>query len=384
MTERGDMDHAVSRRVFLRGGVAAALGATSLGALACGSGSGSGSGVGSSSAAAAPTVRPKPDGDITWFTWSEYVDPKIVKAFEKQYGVQVKQTFFDSDEAMVQKLAAGLPYDLVTTNSAYVQRMIAGKLLQPFDFGDLKNRDQIDTYFQAPVYDKGKYRYTIPYGYSPAGIAYREDKVGTLAGSWNDFWDHPQAAKHIYVLDQIEETLGISLVRDGAGANSGQPAQVQKATDQLIALKPRLGGISSDNIGDLTGGNAWMLHGWAGSVYQGLLQAKNADKYNFVLPKDGVLIGVDTLSIGAKAKSPGTALLFMNWILDPQWSAMNTKWQGQIVGTKASKPAFDELTKKFPFLRFDDSILTTGQWKQSLTGQRQQLWNQQWSRFKAA
>jgi spermidine/putrescine transport system substrate-binding protein len=285
---------------------------------------------------------------------------------------------------MVQKLAAGLPYDLITTNSAYTERMVQGKLLQPFDFGDLMNRDQLATYFEAPVYDKGKYRYTVPYGYSPAGIAYREDKVGKLAGSWSDLWSTPKAAKHIYVLDQIEETIGISLVRDGDEANSADPAKVQKAIDQLIKLKPSLGGISSDNIGDLTGGNAWVVHGWAGTVYQGLLQSKQADKWTFELPKEGLLIGVDTLSIGAKAKAPGTALLFMDWILDPQWSAANTKWQGQIVGTKASKPAFDMLTKDFPFLQFDDSILTSGQWKQSLTGQRQQLWNQQWSRFKAS
>ncbi len=37
------------------------------------------------------TVRAKPvaDGDITWFTWEGYVDPKVVKAFEKEYGVKL-------------------------------------------------------------------------------------------------------------------------------------------------------------------------------------------------------------------------------------------------------------------------------------------------------
>jgi spermidine/putrescine transport system substrate-binding protein len=285
---------------------------------------------------------------------------------------------------MVQKLAAGLPYDLVTTNSAYIERLAQGGAVQSFDFGDLKNRNQLTTYFETPVYDKGKYRYTVPYGYSPAGIAYQADKLGTLPSSWSDFWKFPEASGHMYVLDSIEETIGMSLVRLGYEANSEDHEQVSKAVDELIKIKPQLAAVSNENIPDLASGEAWMLQGWAGTVYQGLLQAKNPENYGFVLPKEGVLIGVDTLSIGANAKAPGTALLFMDWILRPEWSAANTEWQGQIVGTKASQPAFDALTKEFPFLQFSESILTTGQWKQSLSGSRQQLWNQEWSRFKAS
>lgn len=377
-----EMSKPISRRRLIKGAAGAAFAASALGALAgCGSSSG-----GSTSAAAAPTVKPKPDGDITWFTWAEYVEPKIVKAFEKEYGVKVNQAFFNSDEAMVQKLASGLPYDLVTTNSAYIERLVQGGTLQSYDLGDLKNADQLTPYFEHPVYDKGKYRYTVPYGYSPAGIAYQKEKLGgTIPSSWNDFWNlQEQASGHMFVLSQIEETIGMSLVREGNPANSEDPEQVKKAVDELIELKPHLAAVSDENIPDLEGGEAWLLHGWAGTVYQGLLNVKNPEDYGFVLPEEGVLIGVDTLSIGAKAKAPGTALLFMDWILKPEWSAANTEWQGQIVGTKASTPAFDSLTKEFPFLQFDESILTTGEWKESLSGQRQQLWNQEWSRFMAS
>jgi spermidine/putrescine transport system substrate-binding protein len=370
----------ISRRKLIKGGVSVAFAASALGALAgCGS-------SGGTTSAASPTVKPKPDGDITWFTWAEYVDPKIVKAFEKEYGVKVNQAFFNSDEAMVQKLASGLPYDLITTNSAYIERLVQGGTLQSFDLGDLKYSDQLTTYFEHPIYDKDKYRYTVPYGYSPAGIAYQKDKIGgTIPSSWSDFWNlQSQASGHMFLLAQIEETIGMSLVREGNPANSDDPELVKKAVDELIALKPSLAAVSDENIPDLEGGEAWLLHGWAGTVYQGLLAVENPENYGFVLPEEGVLIGVDTLSIGANAKAPGTALLFMDWILRPEFSAANTEWQGQIVGTKASPPVFDKLTKDFPFLQFDESILTTGEWKESLTGQRQQLWNQEWSRFMAS
>ena len=29
-------------------------------------------------------VKAEPDGDLVYFNWSEYLDPKLIKAFEKR------------------------------------------------------------------------------------------------------------------------------------------------------------------------------------------------------------------------------------------------------------------------------------------------------------
>jgi len=326
-------------------------------------------------------LKPKADGNITWFTYEGYVSPKVVAAFEKTYNVTVNQAFYTNVEGMVQKVAAGVNYDLITTNSAYDKQLIASGLLRAYDPGSMKNFAQIIPYFARAPYDDGKLRYTIPYGYGPAGIAYQKGKVN-VTGSWNDLWDNTTDAKgKIYVLDQQDETLGMSLIRDHASPNSGSTTQVTAAINHLISLKPYLGGISSDINTVIDSGEAWMSHAWAGSVYQALTKLTGKDDWSFEWPREGLSMGCDTLSVGTHAKSPGTALLFMQYLLEPENSHTNTLYTGYSNGTVQGEGAYRQLTKAYPFLALPDANLETAQWREAPTGSRLSLWNQQWSRF---
>jgi spermidine/putrescine transport system substrate-binding protein len=53
-------------------------------------------------------VAKKIDGDLVYFNWAEYVDPELMKGFEKRYGVRVRESNFDSMPAMMSKLRAGI------------------------------------------------------------------------------------------------------------------------------------------------------------------------------------------------------------------------------------------------------------------------------------
>jgi spermidine/putrescine transport system substrate-binding protein len=363
----------VSRRSFLKYGAGTTMAAAALlGGAACSSSA--------PSASSTNVLKPRADGDITWFTYEGYVAPKVVSAFEKTYGVTVNQAFYVNVEGMVQKVAAGVNYDLITTNSAYDRQLIAGSLLRPFDPGSIKNFGQIIPYFAKAPYDDGHLRYSIPYGYGPAGIAYQKGKV-SVTGSWNDLWDNPGAKGKIYVLDQQDETLGMSLIRDHDSPNSGSTSQVTTAVNHLISLKSVLGGISSDINTVIDSGEAWMSHTWAGSAYQALTKLTGKDDWDFEWPKEGLSMGCDTLSVGTHAKSPGTALLFMEYLLQPENSYTNTMYTGYSNGTEQGEAAYRALTKDFPFLALPDSNLYTAKWREAPTGSRLALWNQQWSRF---
>jgi spermidine/putrescine transport system substrate-binding protein len=372
----------VSRRQLLGGGIGLA------GALAlagCGSSS---PGTGSTAAASAPPkpkVKPKVDGDVAWLTWAQYIPPVVVSSFEKEYNVKVTQSFMTDDEQYVQKLAAGEPFDLITSNSAYLPQSIGGHILQTFDPGDLKNFDQTIPFYRHPFYDDGQYRYTVPYGYGPTGIMYRSDKVTHITHTWSDLWNNPEAAGHTYILDQVEETIGMSLIRNGNYLNSGSPTQVQNAAQQLINLKPRLGGITT-NIQALVGsGQAWLMHAWGTNTFQGIQQSKTPENIKFYLPTDGAPVACDCLSIGANAKAPGSALLLMDWILKPENNAALGKYAGQKTGSYGGNAAFNESIKNYPMFQFNDQEVLSNRknWKIAPTGVRLSLYNQQWARVTA-
>lgn len=376
----------LSRRQILRGGVGFALGSGVLALAGCGSSSPASSGSATAAGAVPkPKVKPVPDGNVNWLTWAQYIPPKVVSSFEKEYGVSVTQSFMTDDEQYIQKLAAGEPFDLITTNSAYLPQSTAGNLLQTFDPGDLKNFDQTIPFYHNPFYDDGQYRFTVPYGYGPTGIMYRSDKVTHISHTWSDIWNNPEAAGHTYVLDQVEETLGMSLLRDGAPLNSADPGQVQKAAANIISLKPRLGGITT-NIQALVGsGQAWLMHAWGTNTFQGMQQSKTPENIKFYLPTDGAPVACDTLSIGAHAKSPGSALLLIDWILKPENNAALGTFAGQRTGCKAGNAAFNETVKQYPMFLFNDEAVLSNRknWKIAPTGQRLSLYNQQWAHVKA-
>ncbi|MDF2730212.1 MAG: spermidine/putrescine-binding periplasmic protein precursor, partial [Acidimicrobiia bacterium] len=53
------------------------------------------------------------DGDLNFYNWSEYMDPELVTAFEEQYGVDVVEDFYESNEALLAQMQAGAVYDLI-------------------------------------------------------------------------------------------------------------------------------------------------------------------------------------------------------------------------------------------------------------------------------
>lgn len=321
------------------------------------------------------------DGDITWYTWEGYVDPEVVSSFEAEYGVKVNLDYFDSDEAMVQKLAAGAPYDVITNNSAYLDRTRQAGLIRPLNWDELDTSDLIP-YFEAPYYDNGDERYSIPYGVAPTGFLYRKDVVSDPA-SWDALWNSPEADGKITVLPQAEETVGMALLSLGYDLNSSDPDEIKQAVDKLLELKPDLAALSSSTNEDVVQGRALIAQTWTGQAFQTLQELPDPENWGFSLPADQSPVGADVLTIGANAKAPGTAQLLLDWMLKPENAAKNSAFHGYVNGTEAGNEALAAKTADYPFLQIPDSFWDTALWKVSPTGDRLDVLTQQWNRFKA-
>ena len=70
---------------------------------------------------------------LNLFIWSEYIDPQIVAAFEKQFDCKVNLDLYEDVESMLAKIqgaGAGL-YDVVVPSDNLVPVMMKQKLLAP-------------------------------------------------------------------------------------------------------------------------------------------------------------------------------------------------------------------------------------------------------------
>ena len=163
------------------------------------------------------------DGDLVYFNWADYLDPSIFKGFQKEYGVKIIQSNFDSMEGMYAKIAAGNQYDIVFPIAKWVVKMRREGKLRAIDPDQLENAEQVfypGSYFNDPWYDP-KSRVSVPFTVYKTGIGWRTDKVSAMTGSWRDLWN-PEGAGHIFTLDDQDEALAMAALLLGYDVNTAK------------------------------------------------------------------------------------------------------------------------------------------------------------------
>ena len=180
------------------------------------------------------------------------MDPELKKGFSEKYDVEVNEVNFDNLEAMVVKLRSGAQYDIIWPSTEYVSRLAREGLLARFDRDSLRNSKNISSFYDSPWWDPQN-EYSIPYTYYTTGIAWRDDEVSGLTGSWNDL-TLPDGEGRMFILDDFQEAIGEANLIDGLRpqhhlgrrARGGQgdadrpEGQRPRVLDQLRA-EPRLG-----------------------------------------------------------------------------------------------------------------------------------------------
>src|ERR1700694_5808780 len=159
------------------------------------------------------------DKVVNVYNWSDYIDPTIVPAFEKEYGIKVNYDVFDSNEVLETKLLAGRTgYDVVVPSASFMQRQIQAGVFQKLDkslLPNLKNLDP-DITRRTEVHDPGN-QYGVNYLWGTSGVAYKEAQVASAmqnapVDSFAMFYD-PSVIKNFWkcgvsILDAPDEMVG--------------------------------------------------------------------------------------------------------------------------------------------------------------------------------
>jgi spermidine/putrescine transport system substrate-binding protein len=306
-------------------------------------------------------VNPRVDGDLVYFNWADYVDPSVFKGFEKEYGVKVVQSNFDSMEGMVAKLNAGNRYDVVFPSAKWAQRLVRGGRLRRIDHTRLPNAHAIFgtyTYFADPWYDPGS-AHTVPFTAYKTGIGWRRDRIGELTGSWRDLWSDKARGK-VFLLDDRDEVLGMGALELGLKVSTGSTGDLGRITSLLDTLRPRLRGFSSDSYNNLLNGNAVMTQAWSGDMAAMLNQAKDPSVFGFEAPREGTPINSDCYAIPWNAPHPGTAMLFIDYMLRPENVKKNIEYIGYPMPVAGTEKTYADLVKPFPECLVTEDDLKAG------------------------
>lgn len=316
-----------------------------------------------STAPAAPVVDTDEEKVVNVYNWSDYIEPTVLEAFEKETGVKVNYEVMDDNQLLETKLLAGRTgYDVVVPSASFLARQIKVGIYQKLDRAKLPNYKNLDADLtkRQEVFDPGN-EYSVNYMWGTSGVAYNEGKIREAmpdapVDSFAMFWDPKVASKFakcgISVLDAPSEVVGTVLIYLGKDANSEKPEDLKAAEAVLMKVRPYIRLINSSKyIEDLANGEICLALGWSGDALQARDRADEASKgitIKYNIPKEGAVMFFDDFAIPADASHVKNAHLFIDYMLRADVAAKNSNFLNYANSNAASWPAVSAEVKGNP------------------------------------
>ena len=132
-------------------------------------------------------------GTLNVYNWSDYIDPAVIEAFQKETGIAVTYDVFDSNEVLETKLLTGNSgYDLVVPTNTFLENEIKAGVFQKLDKSKLPNWQHLNPGLLKlmSANDPGN-QYAVPYMYGTVLIGFNPAKVKAVLGENApvDSWD---------------------------------------------------------------------------------------------------------------------------------------------------------------------------------------------------
>jgi spermidine/putrescine transport system substrate-binding protein len=292
-----------------------------------------------SAAGAAP--GPQLARELRLYNWDRYIDPQVLKDFEKEFGVRVIEDKFASNEDLLAKIQASGGYDVIVPSDYTVQIMIRRGLLAPLDHRNLPNLKNLATRFREAAYDPGN-RYSVPYLWGTSGLGYSRKRFPQPPAGWDDVFNPDKLKKHkgrVSMLNDMRETIGAALIYKGFSPNTTDPTQLETAKQALLAQKPYLAKYDSEAYKEsLAAGETVLAHGWSGEI---LARREENPDVAFIVPREGSFLFVDNLAVPRTTKNQHTAEVFINYLLRPQVAAKNSSYLRYPTPNEAAQALID-------------------------------------------
>jgi spermidine/putrescine transport system substrate-binding protein len=189
----------------------------------------------------------------------------------------------------------------------------------------------------------------------------------------------------ISMLDDQRETLGAALMYLGYSINDTDPAHLEEAKTLLIAQSDCVKAYDSQTNDDLIiSGETVLAHIWTGdAILAGLPDSGGREGIVYVIPEEGCTIWQDNLAVPVGAPDPYTAMVFINYLNDPEIAAQNAEWVGYGTPNAASKEFIDPDVLADEGIYPPPDVAARLQWIEDV-GDALELYDRVWTEFKAA
>jgi spermidine/putrescine transport system substrate-binding protein len=260
--------------------------------------------------------------ELVYLSWSEYIDPELIKEFEKKFNCRVKEVYYETDELKDDMLIEtnGSGYDVVLSSGLSIIPYIQRNWVMRLNTNDIPNLKHIDPrWLEAQPKIAG---YAVPYLWGTMGIAYRQDLVKEKIESWTQLFKPAEYLRNkIVMIKDSRETLGLALKSLGYSFNSTEPEHYKQAEGLLLAQRPfvrEYSYISWDEDSLLITGDVLMA-----MIYNGdaLVLKDKLPQIAYAVPREGTGLWIDYLVVMQASKNKKLAHAFINFLNEPENAA---------------------------------------------------------------
>lgn len=295
------------------------------------------------------------NGTINVFNCGEYIDETLLKDFEKETGIKVNYSTYDTNEAMYQKVKTNVgTYDLVFPSDYMIERMIKEDMAEEINFGNISNYQYIDENFKNLSYDLDN-KYSVPYMWGTIGIIYDPEKVTEPVTSWDILWNE-KYKDEVYMFNSIRDTLAIALIKTRASVNTTDVNEITRAKEALIEQRKLTNAIYVvDEVKDnMISGEKALATVWSGDAVYIMNENENL---KYVIPKEGSNRWVDGMVIPKGAPNKEGAESFINFLCDPENAKTNVEYIQYSTPNKGALELLDEETRNNKAAYPSDEVL---------------------------
>lgn len=339
----------LDRRTVLRGmGGVAAVGMGSLVLGGCGTSGGKQDADDCTSKDVSATEK-----QLVVSNWPEYIDEddgdyvSTLTQFQKDSGITVDYTADVNDNnefygKVKNQLSAcsATKRDMFMLTDWMAARMIQSGWIQKLDAANVPNlhANIIDSLGNVG-WDK-KREYSAPWQSGLTGLAYNKSKVKEVR-SFEELITRSDLKGRISLLSEMNDTMGMMLLAEGADPSDFSDDEWQKALDRLN--KARSDGqvrsfTGNEYIQDLTAGNIVACEAWSGDV-----AAADDENLVFVPAEEGLMIWADNMLVPNKASHKANAEEWINYYYEPEVAAKLASFVWFICPVKGAQEAMEKV-----------------------------------------
>jgi spermidine/putrescine transport system substrate-binding protein len=175
--------------------------------------------------------------------------------------------------------------------------------------------------------------------------------------------------------------MQITLKALGYSINSEDPAELEKAGQYMLQLKPNVvlvSGLDGSMVPMLESGELEIGYGWA---YDAALAKESNVPIEYIIPVEGTILWMDSFVIPANANNPRGAELFLNFILRPEIAAQIINESSYPMAVDGAEQFVNPETLHDPAIFPDAAQMLKGEFTQPIPPELMGIYDEIWESF---